>query len=205
MTLVVTAHARALPAHKLVPFLVGPINAALRDRGLPPGLVEVQRGESEPWVVIAGAGAISSKVEGVTVTDSRAAGRRDPRRGDGGSGARPLTGTDRQAIRPRGPVVPRTVQLRRYNVKPHLLEEFLAWWQSTPGARSGAAFGFTVESAYLNRETAEFTWAVSAEGDADEFRRLEKVWMDSPERTVVFEGIDGWNDATDIALVEQIV
>ena len=69
VTLVVTAHARALPAHKLVPFLVGPINAALRDRGLPPGLVEVQRGESEPWVVIAVQDAISAKVDGVTVTE----------------------------------------------------------------------------------------------------------------------------------------
>lgn len=68
VTLVVTAHARALPAHKLVPYLVGPINAALRDRGLPPGLVEVQRGESEPWVVIAVQRAIEAKVEGVTVT-----------------------------------------------------------------------------------------------------------------------------------------
>ena len=68
-----------------------------------------------------------------------------------------------------------------------------------------AAYGFTVESAYLNRETAEFTWAVSAEGDQDEFRRLEQVWMASPERTVVFEGIDGWNDSTVIAFVERFV
>ena len=29
--------------------------------------------------------------------------------------------------------------------------------------------------------------------------------MDSPERTVVFEGIDGWNDSVVIALVEQLV
>jgi hypothetical protein len=100
--------------------------------------------------------------------------------------------------------VPRTVQLRRYDVKPHLLDEFLAWWTSTL-VPARAAFGFTVESAYLNRETAEFTWAVSADGDADEFGRLEQVWMTSPERTVVFEGIDGWNDATVIALVEKLV
>ena len=46
---------------------------------------------------------------------------------------------------------------------------------------------------------------MSAEGDADEFRRLEQVWVDSPERTVVFEGIDGWNDSVVIALVEQLV
>lgn len=68
VTLVVTAHARTFPAHKLVPYLVGPLNAALRARGLPPGLVEIQRGESEPWIVIAVQRAISTKVEGVTLT-----------------------------------------------------------------------------------------------------------------------------------------
>ena len=67
----------------------------------------------------------------------------------------------------------------------------------------GNPSGSAVESAYLNRETAEFTWAVSAEGDADEFRRLEQVWMAAPKRTAVFEGIDGWNDAAVIALVER--
>ncbi len=100
--------------------------------------------------------------------------------------------------------MPRTVQLRRYNLKPHLVDEFLVWWPSllVPGRE---AYGFRVESAYLNREAAEFTWAVSAEGDAQEFARLEQAWMDSPERVVVFEGIDGWNESTVIALVEQIV
>ncbi|WP_421742705.1 hypothetical protein [Cellulomonas sp.] len=98
----------------------------------------------------------------------------------------------------------RTVQLRRYNLKPHLVEEFLVWWP-TRLVPARDAFGFTVESAYLNRETAEFTWAVSAEGDEDEFRRLEQVWMTSPERTAVFEGIDGWNDSTVIAFVERFV
>ena len=29
--------------------------------------------------------------------------------------------------------------------------------------------------------------------------------MESPERTAVFEGIDGWNDSVVIALVEQLV
>lgn len=99
--------------------------------------------------------------------------------------------------------VTRTVQLRRYNVKPHLLEEFLAWWP-TRLVPARAAFGFTVESAYLNRAVAEFTWAVSAEGDAEEFARLEQVWMASPERAEVFAGIDGWNDSVVIALVERL-
>ncbi|KQR17426.1 hypothetical protein [Cellulomonas sp. Leaf334] len=101
--------------------------------------------------------------------------------------------------------MPRTVQLRRYNVKPDLVDEFLAWW-STSLAPARPAFGFTIESAYVNREANEFTWAVSAEGDADEFRRLEQIWMDSPERAALFEGLDdGWHDSTVIALVEQLV
>ena len=101
--------------------------------------------------------------------------------------------------------MPRTVQLRRYTVKPLLLEEFLTWWQSRL-VPARAAFAFTVESAYLNRDTREFTWAVSAEGDADEFRRLEKIWMDSPERATLFDALDGgWHDATEIALVERFV
>src|SRR3954451_10932033 len=98
----------------------------------------------------------------------------------------------------------RTVQLRRYHLKPDLVDEFLEWWADR--LRSPReAYGFTVESAYLNREAAEFTWAVSAEGDAEEFARLERLWMESPERAEVFEGIDGWNDSVVIALVERIV
>jgi hypothetical protein len=98
----------------------------------------------------------------------------------------------------------RTVQLRRYNLKPHLVEEFLEWWPARL-VPARLPFGFTVESAYLNRETSEFTWAVSAEGSVEEFRRLEQAWMESPERAAVFEGIDGWNDSTVIAFVERFV
>ena len=100
--------------------------------------------------------------------------------------------------------MPRTVQLRRYHLKPDLVDEFLVWWP-TLLVPARAEFGFTVESAYLNRDAAEFTWAVSAEGSQDEFRRLEQVWMASPERATVFAGVDGWNDSTVIAFVERLV
>ncbi|MBO3103970.1 hypothetical protein [Cellulomonas fengjieae] len=98
----------------------------------------------------------------------------------------------------------RTVQLRRYHLKPHLVDEFLAWWPALL-VPARAEFGFTVESAYLDREAAEFTWAVSAEGSPEEFGRLEQAWMASPERAVVFEGVTGWNDSAEIALVERLV
>ena len=38
----------------------------------------------------------------------------------------------------------RTVQLRRYNLKPHLVDDFLAWWPALL-VPARAAYGFTVE------------------------------------------------------------
>ncbi len=72
-TLAVTVHARALPAHKLLPMLVGPINNALRDNGLPDGLVTITRGDNEPLVFIDVQKAVASKANGVTVTELRLA------------------------------------------------------------------------------------------------------------------------------------
>ncbi|MCL3861677.1 hypothetical protein [Actinotalea sp. K2] len=63
----ITAHARALPAHKLVTFLIGPINAALVDAGLPEGLVEVRRGSGDPVVAVRVQDAVDTRVAGVTV------------------------------------------------------------------------------------------------------------------------------------------
>jgi hypothetical protein len=69
-TFVLTAHARSLPAHKLVPFLLDPVNNAIRDRGLPGGLLQVQRGdEAGPLVLIDVQKAVETKASGVTVDD----------------------------------------------------------------------------------------------------------------------------------------
>ena len=68
-TFEVTAHARALPAHKLLNHLTGPIATALRRRGLPEGLVEVHKGEGEPVLAVHLQDAVSAKATGVTVTD----------------------------------------------------------------------------------------------------------------------------------------
>ena len=67
-TFVLTAHARSLPAHKLVPFLLDPVNNAIRDRGLPEGLLEIQRGDDTgPLVLIDVQKAVETKASGVTV------------------------------------------------------------------------------------------------------------------------------------------
>ena len=68
VTIAVTAHARALPAHKLLGYLSGPIEDALRRQGLPPRLVEVRRGEGDPVLVVHVQDAVDTKASGVTVT-----------------------------------------------------------------------------------------------------------------------------------------
>lgn len=100
--------------------------------------------------------------------------------------------------------MPKTTQLRRYDVKPELLEEFLEWWPSRllPARR---AYGFSLEHAYLNRATSEFTWAISVEGDAEAFAAAEAAYMASPERAGAFDGAPPtWTLASHIALVESI-
>lgn len=64
----ITVHARSLPAHVFINPLVGPINNALKQRGLPDGLVELRHGEGEPVVRVGVQSAVDSKVTGVTVT-----------------------------------------------------------------------------------------------------------------------------------------
>lgn len=67
-TFEVSAQARALPAHKLLNYLVGPVNAALVARGLPAGLVEIRRGPGDPVLAIGVQSAVAAQVAGVTVT-----------------------------------------------------------------------------------------------------------------------------------------
>lgn len=67
-TFVITAHARGLPAHKLLPYLLDPVDKAMRDSGLPEGLLEIQRGESDPLVLVDVQKAIEIKASGVSVT-----------------------------------------------------------------------------------------------------------------------------------------
>ena len=67
-TFEITAHARSLPAHKLLNHLTGPIASALRARGLPEGLVEVRKGDGEPVMAIHLQDAVAAKTTGVTLT-----------------------------------------------------------------------------------------------------------------------------------------
>jgi hypothetical protein len=68
-TFVLTAHALAMPVHKLLPFLLDPVNKAIRERGLPDGLVRVARGDAAPLVLIDVQQAVETKASGITMTN----------------------------------------------------------------------------------------------------------------------------------------
>jgi len=98
----------------------------------------------------------------------------------------------------------KTIQLRRYDVKPEEWDAFLAWWsEEIPPLRAG--FGFTIEFAYADVEHHQFVWAVSLPGDADAFREIEQGYIHSDERARVFEGVPQRVERQTVSLIEPFV
>jgi len=82
----------------------------------------------------------------------------------------------------------KTVQLRRYEIKPGEFDDFLAWWSDNiPELRR--RFGFTIEFAYEDRANNQFVWAVSVPGDETDFEATEKEYLASDERAKAFDGV----------------
>lgn len=97
----------------------------------------------------------------------------------------------------------KTIQLRRYTLVDGEYDAFLEWWHgSMPRVRPAA--GFTIEFAYGLRETNEFVWAVSAEGDRDRFVELEQAYLASDARDAVFDGVPQRIAVYDIAFVDDV-
>lgn len=97
----------------------------------------------------------------------------------------------------------RTVQLRRYELKPELVDEFLAWWP-TVLVPAREALGYTVGDGAYDPATHEFTWTVSVEGNAAEFARVDAAYMASPEREAAFAGRGPWTNAMHLSFVERV-
>jgi hypothetical protein len=75
----------------------------------------------------------------------------------------------------------KTVQLRRYQIVPGMLEDFRAWLnQEVLPIR--AKFGFHVEFMYVDNKNSEFIWAVSVPGSLDDFLEIENRYDGSEER-----------------------
>jgi hypothetical protein len=98
----------------------------------------------------------------------------------------------------------KTVQLRRYDLVPGVLDDFVAWFASrlVPARTSS---GFTVEFAYADREAEQFTWAVSVPGDAAAFTALEQTYLASEGRAAAFAGQPTRVAVSHVRLVETVV
>jgi hypothetical protein len=98
----------------------------------------------------------------------------------------------------------KTVQLRRYELAPGVLDDFVAWFTSrlVPARTSS---GFTVEFAYADREVEQFTWAVSAPGDAEAFLALEADYLVSDARAQAFAGEPTRVAVSHVRLVEPVL
>ena len=77
--------------------------------------------------------------------------------------------------------MPKTIQLRRYQIVPGMLDEFRAWLNSEV-LPIRAQFGFAVEFMYVDNKNSEFIWAVSVPGDQEDFLEAENRYDHSPER-----------------------
>jgi hypothetical protein len=73
-----------------------------------------------------------------------------------------------------------SVQLRRYEIKPDEMEDFLRAIRPAFAVRE--QYGFGVAFALVDDERNEFTWAVTHEGD---FADAEAEYYASPERAAL--------------------
>jgi antibiotic biosynthesis monooxygenase (ABM) superfamily enzyme len=81
----------------------------------------------------------------------------------------------------------KTVQLRRYEIIPGKLDEFVAWWQELLWP-ARVQHGFTLEFAFADHENSQFVWSVSLPVDEAEFRVRDAAWNDSRERAAALDG-----------------
>ncbi len=83
----------------------------------------------------------------------------------------------------------KTIQLRRYEIEPGTMSDFLSWWTaSMPALR--ASFNYTIEFAFVDELNNEFVWAVSLPvATEDEFTVIDKEYQTSDAIAKVFEGV----------------
>ena len=96
-----------------------------------------------------------------------------------------------------------TVQLRRYDIEPGRMADFLAWFPDLVPAR--AQYGFRLLFAYADDANDTFTWAVEHDGDAAAFAAAEEGYHGSAERAQVFESFPAGIAAMEIGLVEDVL
>ncbi len=77
-----------------------------------------------------------------------------------------------------------TTQLRRYEIEPGKLDEFVEWFRSLVPARAG--YGLSLDWAYADHENSQFVWSTSYDGDVEAFASVEETYNASPERAAAY-------------------
>ncbi|SDY39622.1 NIPSNAP protein [Modestobacter sp. DSM 44400] len=96
-----------------------------------------------------------------------------------------------------------TVQLRRYQVEPGRMADFLAWFPALRPVRE--QYGFRLLFAYADEAADTFTWAVEHDGDEAEFRAVEATYTASPERAQVFETFPACISSMELGFVRDVL
>lgn len=96
----------------------------------------------------------------------------------------------------------KTIQLRRYQIVPGMLEEFRAWLnQEVLPIRK--QFGFEVEFMYVDNQNSEFIWAVSVQGSIDDFLELQNRYDASDARELAGKKKPDCLLGVDVKFVEE--
>lgn len=84
----------------------------------------------------------------------------------------------------------KTIQLRRYEIRPELMDDFVSWWKETL-VPVRLQLGFSVEFAFVDPQHSEFIWAVSVPGDQADFLQVQERYTTSAERARALETLPG--------------
>jgi hypothetical protein len=90
-------------------------------------------------------------------------------------------------------------QMRRYQLDPALVDDFLDFFARLTPVR--ADFGFRLRAAYLDRANNEFTWFTEHDRP---FSEAEAVYVASPERAAIFAGQPKFVLKLDVSEVDPI-
>lgn len=91
-------------------------------------------------------------------------------------------------------------QMRRYELDPAHVEQWLSFFQELTVVRS--KFGFRLLSAYFDRTNNEFTWIVQHD---QPFGEVEPAYTASAERAALFAGRPAFARALHVSEVEEIL
>lgn len=97
----------------------------------------------------------------------------------------------------------RTTWMRRYTLDPALAAEFVEFL-TTEVIPARESRGFTVETIWLDHDSAQLTWFVSRLGGSEEFAAAEREWEESEQRAAIFAGRPQYVTAKDLREVTRL-